>query len=236
MRRRFKKMTNMKVTGFILVFALLSMMTIFANTMQEEKIMLPSPSKEGKISIEEAIVNRRTVRSFKPDPIAVSDLSQFLWAAQGITDTRRGLRSAPSGGALYPLDVYVVIGKKGVKGLAEGVYRYLPESHSIEKLAESDRRGELARAALGQNWMTQAPVIFVITAEYKRINKKYGNRGIRYALIEVGHVGQNIFLQAESLGLGAGIVGAFNDQEVAKVISALPGHEPLSIMPIGYKK
>jgi len=229
-------MTNMKVTAFILGFSFLSIMTLFANTTKGEKIMLPSPSKKGKVSVEEAIENRRTVRSFKPDSIAVSDLSQLLWAAQGITDTSRGLRSAPSGGALYPLDVYAVIGKNGVKGMAEGVYRYHPESHSIEKLAERDRRDELTRAALGQNWMAQAPVIFVITAEYKRINKKYGNRGIRYARIEVGHVGQNIFLQAESLGLGAGIVGAFNDQEVANVIDALTDHEPLSIMPVGFKK
>jgi SagB-type dehydrogenase family enzyme len=160
----------------------------------------------------------------------------LLWAAQGITDEERGFRSAPSGGALYPLNVYVVVGRNGIEGLEEGVFRYLPQRHAIEKTASGDQRSKIARAALRQNWMAQAPAILVITAEYQRITKKYGERGVRYALIEVGHVGQNIFLQAGALGLGAGIVGAFDDDRVAKVIGALPKHEPLLIMPVGYKK
>lgn len=206
------------------------------DAMKREKIVLPEPRYEGKVSVEQAINQRRTVRSFRPDTLTPIQLSQLLWAAQGITDKKRGLRSAPSGGALYPLDVYVVVGRNSVTELGEGIYLYLPNEHALRKLTEGDRRKDVARAALGQDWIAQAPVVLAITAEYRRITGKYGERGVRYAQIEVGHVGQNIFLEAEALGLGAGIVGAFDDRSMAEAIGTLAGHEPLSIMPIGYKK
>ncbi|UCD57034.1 MAG: SagB/ThcOx family dehydrogenase [Candidatus Hydrogenedentota bacterium] len=229
-------MSMMKVLTFLMVIGFFSSAEVLGETMKEEKIMLPEPSHEGKVSVEEAIKGRRTIRSFRPDPLTLSQLSQLLWAAQGITDEKRGFRSAPSGGALYPLDVYAAVGEKGVEGLAEGVYHYLPHRHALQRLKEGDKRGDIARAALGQGWMAQAPVILVITSEYRRITGKYGRRGIRYAQIEVGHVGQNIFLQAGALGLGAGIVGAFDDRETGEVIGASAGHEPLCIMPVGYKR
>lgn len=200
----------------------------------EQEIKLPQPQYEGKVSVERAIKDRRTVRSFKPDALTLGQLSQLLWAAQGITDKGRSYRAAPSGGALYPLDIYAVVGKHGVKELDEGVYLYLPATHSVRKVKEEDQRKRVAEAALWQNWIAEAPVVIVITAEYGRITKKYGERGVRYAHIEVGHVGQNIFLQAEALGLGAGIVGAFDDSSVAGIIGALPRHEPLLIMPVGW--
>jgi len=130
----------------------------------------------------------------------------------------------------------VVVGKQGVEGLKEGVYQYLPETHSISALIQKDLRREIASASLFQMWMASAPVICVVTVEYRRITAKYGDRGVRYALIEAGHAGQNLFIQAEALGLGAGIVGAFNDAEVAKVLGSPPQHEPILIMPVGYKK
>jgi SagB-type dehydrogenase family enzyme len=166
----------------------------------------------------------------------MAQLSQLLWAAQGITDEKRGFRAAPSGGALYPLDLYAVVGEGGVEGIAPGVYRYHPVGHTIELVRKGDCRKDVAAAALSQMWIAQAPVCFVITAEYKRITGRYGERGIRYAQIETGHVGENIMLQAEALGLGAGIVGAFNDASVAAAIKAPKGHEPLIIIPVGYKK
>jgi SagB-type dehydrogenase family enzyme len=205
-------------------------------TMRGGKIMLPKPSHQGKVSVEEAIKGRRTVRSFRSTPLTLPQLSQLLWAAQGITDEREGFRSAPSGGALYPLDVYALVGEKSVEGLTAGSYRYVPREHALDKSAEGDRRSKAARAALDQDWMATAPVILVITAEYERITRKYEERGKRYATIEAGHVGQNIFLQAEALGLGAGIAGAYRDREMATVIGALHGHEPLSVMPVGYEK
>lgn len=203
---------------------------------REGKIMLPTPSYAGKISVEEAIKQRRTIRSFRSSSLTLSQLSQLLWAAQGITDQREGLRSAPSAGALYPLDVYAVVGENCVEGLAGAVYRYRPREHALERSAEGDRRTKVARAALRQSWIAEAPLILVITAEYRRITRKYGERGKGYAKTEAGHVGQNIFLQAEALGLGAGIVGAFDDGEMSRAMGAPTGHEPLSVMPVGYKK
>ena len=199
-------------------------------------IQLPKPSFDGKVSVEKAIKQRRTIRDFRGGTLSLSHLSQLLWAAQGITDSTMGGRAVPSGGALYPLDIYILIGENGVEKIEGGVYHYSPDEHSVSMISKGDRRREISTASLSQMWMAKAPVIFVITAEYKRITGKYGDRGIRYALIEVGHAGQNLFLEAEALGLGAGIVGAFNDPEVSKVAGLPSKHEPILIMPVGYKK
>jgi len=223
-----------KWLGMILCsFCMLGLLGI---KMGHASIPLPKPSLNGKVSVEKAIKERRTIRDFKDRLLSLTHLSQLLWAAQGITDPTIGRRAAPSGGALYPLDIYVLIGENGVEKMEAGVYHYLPKEHSVLPISKGDRRKEIASASLGQMWMAKAPIIFIITAEYKRITGKYGERGIRYALIEVGHVGQNLFLQAEALGLGAGIVGAFNDLEVSKVAGLPSKHEPLLIMPLGYKK
>jgi SagB-type dehydrogenase family enzyme len=199
-------------------------------------ISLPKPSSDGKVSLEKAIKERRTIRDFRERTLSLNHLSQLLWAAQGITDPTTGRRTAPSGGALYPLDLYILIGENGVEKMEAGIYHYLPKEHSISLISKGDCRREISSASLSQMWMAKAPVIFIITAEYKRITGKYGERGVRYALIEVGHVGQNLFLEAEALGLGAGIVGAFNDLEISKVAGLPPKHEPLLIMPVGYKR
>jgi SagB-type dehydrogenase family enzyme len=199
-------------------------------------IRLSSPAYDGKISVERAIKERRTTRAFRPQPLTIAQLSQLFWSAQGITHEASGLRAAPSGGALYPLDIYAVVGDEGVEGLEPGIYRYQPENHSIRLIRKGDKRGEVAGASLWQMWMAKAPIMFIITSEYKRITRKYGKRGIRYAQIEVGHVGQNIFLQSEALGLSAGIVGAFSDGAVAEAIGAPKAHTPLIIMPVGHEK
>jgi SagB-type dehydrogenase family enzyme len=207
------------------------------NTLDKESVMnLSAPMLDGNVSVEKAIKQRRTIRAFLNEPLTLAQLSQILWAAQGITDDRGLKRAAPSGGALYPIDVYVVAGQNGVRGLAPGVYTYDPSGHLLEKIADADARQDVAVAALRQMWMATAPVILVLTAEYRRITIKYGDRGERYAMIEVGHIGQNIFLQCEALGLGAGIVGAFYDNEVARAVSAKKNHEPLIIMPVGWKR
>ena len=154
----------------------------------------------------------------------------------GITDDRGFKRTAPSGGALYPIDLYAVAGTGGVKDLETGTYHYDPNEHSISSILEGDIRVDLARASLSQMWMATAPVNLIITVEYRRISVKYGERGARYALMEAGHIGQNIFLQAEALGLGAGIVGAFHDENVSKILKITREHEPLLIMPVGHKR
>ena len=195
---------------------------------------LPTPKTDGDISLEKTIKERRTIRSFTSEQLTMEQFSQLLWAAQGITDDKGFKRAAASGGALYPMDIYAVVGKDGVEGIKAGIYHYEPNDHSISLMSEGDFKNELAEASLSQKWMAKAPLNLMITAEYSRICGRYGERGVRYAMIEAGHIGQNIFLQAEALGLGAGIVGAFQDERVIKTIKIPSNHEPLLIMPVGY--
>lgn len=194
-------------------------------------ITLPKPTVSGTVSLEEAISRRRSERTFQDHDLTLKDLSQLLWAAQGKTDAG-GFRTAPSAGAQYPLDIYVVVGK--VKGLGKGSYHYDPQDHSLILVHEGELRPGLARACLGQMFMADAPVIIVITAEYERITDRYGERGVRYAHMEVGHVGQNIYLQAQTLGLGTVAVGAFRDRGVSGLLGLPEKHRPLYVMPVGY--
>jgi SagB-type dehydrogenase family enzyme len=200
---------------------------------EEDAVKLPKAVLEGTVSVEKAIKQRRTVRAFADQPLTVEELAQVLWAAQGVTEDRGFKRAAPSGGALYPIDVWAVVGKGGVENLGQGVYRYEPAHHVLSQVLPEDARVGLASASLGQMWIATAPVVLVLTAEYPRITGKYGERGRRYAMIEVGHIGENIFLQCGALGLGAGIVGAFSDKEVARVLKVEKNQEPLIIMPVG---
>ena len=199
-------------------------------------IRLPAPLSKGKVSVEEAIKNRRTIRDFSSQAIKLVDLSQILWAAQGITGEGRLKRAAPSAGALYPLDLYILLGEKGVEGLKSGLYHYLPPQNSLERLKDKDLKAKLAQAALGQMWIAEAPVVIVITAEYRRVTGKYGPRGVRYAHMEAGHVGENIFLQAVALNLAAGIVGAFENSKIIELMGIPADYDPLLIMPVGYRK
>lgn len=202
---------------------------------KEWAMMLPNPYYKGNLSVGEAIKKRRTVRSFSSRPVEKECLSQILYAAQGITEEGGFKRAAPSGGALYPLDVYAVVGEKGVEDLDAGVYHYVSSGHRIELVAGGDKKEQLASASLHQMWMAKPPLNLVITAEYSRICSKYGERGRRYAMIEAGHVGENIFLQVEELGLNAGIVGAFEDMKIIKALGIPNEHEPLLVMPVGYR-
>ncbi len=203
--------------------------------MKRENVMnLKPPILDGNVSLEKAIKQRRTVRSFSNELITKQQFSQIFWAAQGITEDRGFKRAAPSGGALYPADVYAVLGKNCVEGFAAGVYRYKPKDHSVVNISDGDRRRDVAVASLRQMWMASAAVLFVVTVEHARICIKYGDRGIRYALIEIGHIGQNIFLQCQALGLEAGIVGAFDDREMAEVVRTEKNHEPIIVLPVGW--
>ena len=186
------------------------------------------------MSLEETLNTRRTVRSFASTALRMDQLSQLLWAAYGMTDPRGGMKATPSAGALYPLDCYLAAGDDGVYGLEGGIYHYLPSPHALEAVIPGDQRREIASASLSQMWMATAPVMVIITAEYTRITGKYRERGVRYAHMEVGPAGENLFLQCVALGLGAGIVGAFTDDAVADATGLPPGHEPLLIFPIGY--
>jgi len=180
-------------------------------------LSLPKPRFDGGTSVEEALLRRRSVRSYGGTPLTLREVSQLLWAAQGVTD-ERGFRTAPSGGALYPLELYAVVGK--VEGLAPGIYRYKPGEHSLVMVMEGDKRAELCEATLRQTFVKDAPVSLVFSAVYERITKKYGDRGIRYAHMEAGHAAQNVYLQGVALGIDTVVVGAFHDAAVGRVIGA----------------
>ncbi len=194
------------------------------------RVELPPPRHQSDTSVEEALLNRRSVRDYTGEPLTLAEVSQLLWAAQGTTDPK-GFRTVPSAGALYPLEVYLVVGD--VTGLAPGVYRYLPDGHTIVPVAAGDRRAELAKAAVDQEWVEEAAVDLVFTAVPERTTSKYGDRGIRYVHMEVGHAAQNVYLQAGTLGLGVTVIGAFDDDRVHEIVGASPEEEPLYVISVG---
>jgi SagB-type dehydrogenase family enzyme len=197
-------------------------------------VKLPAPAFKGRVSLEETLKARRTVRHFAARGLTLTQVSQILWAAAGVSDIR-GFRTAPSAGATYPLEVYLVAGDRGVENLPPGVYRYLSGPHSLAPVLAGDVRTAVVRVSLHQAWMAEAPIMVVFAAEFRRCTDRYGQRGVMYTHMEVGHAGQNLFLQAEALGLGAGIVGAFEERALTRVLKLPLEHEPLLIMPVGYR-
>lgn len=193
-----------------------------------EEIILPQPQLESNISLEETLNSRRSVRNFSSKELSLDQISQILWAAQGITQESTGFRTSPSAGALYPLEIFLL--------KSDGVFHYIPDGHKIIKLSSDDLRPNLIQGVLFQGFVAEAPVNIIITAVYERTTAKYGNRGIRYVHLEAGHSCQNILLQAVALGLGAVPVGAFDDSYIQDLLDLPQDHIPLYIIPIGYPK
>jgi len=202
---------------------------VTVTSLASNDVLLPPPRRSSAVSVEEALARRRSVRDFSAAHLSLDDAAQLLWAAQGITQSS-GLRTAPSAGALYPLEVYLVAGE--VEALPPGVYRYDPRAHHLAPGVSGDRRRALAAAAYHQTWIADAPGIFVIAAVFRRTTIKYGERGERYVHIEAGHAGENLCLQAAALGLGTTIVGAFSNAEVGRILD-LSEAEPILIIPVG---
>ena len=222
-----------KVECFWIIFCFLALIysDIYAmeKTMTGSKIIeLSSPTLKGSVSVEEAILKRRSIRSFSSKELSLNQISQILWSAQGITDKKDGFRSSPSAGALYPIEVYIA--------KTDGIFHYLPQGHKLEMINQKDVRKELAKASWKQTFIYQAPINVVLCAVYSRITSKYGERGIRYTYIETGHIAENIHLQAVSMGLSSVPVGAFDDDEVQKNLSLSNDCKPIYIIPIGYPK
>jgi SagB-type dehydrogenase family enzyme len=202
-----------------------------------ERILLPLPRLEGDVSLERALANRRSIRDYTREPLRLEEVSQVLWAAYGITETRYGFKTTPSAGATYPLEVYLVAYPEGVLlpdgGFLEpGSYHYDPHSHSITLVKRGDLSRALYEAALEQEWVLEARACIVIAAVYERTTRRYGQRGVRYVHMEVGHAGQNIYLQATALGLATVAIGAFYDEDVKRVVGLGPSEEPLYLMPL----
>jgi len=201
-----------------------------AQQMQRQPIQLPRPRLKSGYSFEKVLGERRSVREYSSEELTLANVSQLLWSAQGVTHPE-GWRTAPSAGAAFPLELYLAAGK--VNGLAQGLYRYRADQHKLIQIGNKDLRDDLAGAAPGQEWMKGSAIIIVIAAVYDRATRKYGQRGIRYAHMEVGHAAQNVYLQAASLNLGTTLVGAFDDKRVKEVLKLPSGEQPLGLMPVG---
>ncbi len=217
----------MKYKFFIMLFFLVNLIN-----MKEQKIIkLPKPENISKISIEEALLKRRSIREYKDEALTIKEVSQILWSAQGITEPKKKFRTAPSAGAIFPLNIYLVVNK--VENIEKGIYKYLPETHEIIQFLNEDKREDIYKACLQQSCIKNGAIIIVITGNFEKIKKRYSERGVRYTYIEVGHCSQNIYLQCVSLNLGTVAVGAFYDEEVKKILKLPDEEEPLYLMPIG---
>ncbi|MCL2389127.1 MAG: SagB/ThcOx family dehydrogenase [Elusimicrobia bacterium] len=205
---------------------------------EQRTYVLPPPQTQGTLSVEAALNNRRSHRNFQNKALSKAQLSQILWSAYGITmplpqaGLRGGLRTTPSAGASFPLEIYVVIGN--VEGVEPGVYRYIPQEHKIVRTLNADVRRELAAASLNQRMVQEAPITVVFTGIIERLTRRYGARSRRYMYMEIGHASQNVYLQAEALGLGTCAIGAFTDARVSAVLALPQEEEPLYLMPVGY--
>lgn len=194
-------------------------------------IPLPAPRYEGSLSLERALKERRSVRRFRPDPLTLEELSQLLWATQGLSQGR--FRTAPSAGATYPLELLAVVGEGGVVGLSAGIYDYQVREHALALRREGEHRPQVSRACLGERFVLAAPTSLVLAALFSRTTGYYGGRGERYVHLEVGHAAQNLHLQAVALGLGSVPVGAFDDGELAVALGLSSGLEPLYLISVG---
>ncbi|HVP12571.1 MAG TPA: SagB/ThcOx family dehydrogenase [Phycisphaerae bacterium] len=223
----------MKLAAFLSFFAALAMVggaqpPAASRSAADDAKALPSPQLAGPMSLEETLVARRSVRQFTGAPLTLDQISQLCWAGQGITEPKRGLRTAPSAGALYPIELYIVT--------ADGVDHYLPDGHKLERHVGGDLRPALKSAANDQESIGQAGTCVVITAVMERTSRKYGERAERFCYVEAGHVGQNILLQATSLNLAGVPMGAFDDDKVAAALKLPKDRRVLYLVAIGHPR
>ncbi|MFX1407720.1 MAG: SagB/ThcOx family dehydrogenase [Promethearchaeota archaeon] len=190
------------------------------------EITLPNPLTKGNKSLEECIYERESIRSFQKSEIEIEKISQILWATQGKKGNKR---TVPSAGATYPLEIYVLVKDKGL-------FHYNLNEHNLELISKDVYCEKLANASWNQNFICEAYINIIICADYSRTTQRYGERGVRYVYMEVGHCAQNVHLEAVALGLASVPIGAFKDKRVKKELNLSENIDPLYIIPIGYKK
>jgi len=196
-------------------------------------IALPEPRFDGGISVEKALKERRSIRSFEEKAVALEDISQLLWASQGITDDK-GHRTAPSAMARYPLEIYLLAGN--ISGLPAGVYHYSPQGHNLTIIAEGNKIDELFNTPIGQvDWRNDAPAIFVITGVFERMNKIPGQDLSRFVYIEAGTAAENLLLEVVSLGLASTYTASFDANKIRTLLELSQGEEPIGVLPVGWK-
>jgi len=223
----------------IFLFGLFISACLLAQNLEIQSILLPNPNVSGDVSIEEVLNARRSVRQYADSSLSINEISQLLWAAYGVTKSyesptslRGGLKTSPSAGALYPLELYLVAWN--IDQLENGIYKYFSEDHSLKLVMSGDKRDELSTAAWDQSWLRDAAGAIVYSAVFSRTTDKYGERGKdRYVCMDVGHSAQNVYLQGVALRIGTCAIGAFNDNKLKELINMPEDETPLYIMPIG---
>ncbi len=223
----------------IFLFGLFISACLLAQNLEIQSILLPNPNVSGDVSIEEVLNARRSVRQYADSSMSINEISQLLWAAYGVTKSyesptslRGGLKTSPSAGALYPLELYLVAWN--IDQLENGIYKYFSEDHSLKLVMSGDKRDELSTAAWDQSWLRDAAGAIVYSAVFSRTTDKYGERGKdRYVCMDVGHSAQNVYLQGVALRIGTCAIGAFNDNKLKELINMPEDETPLYIMPIG---
>ncbi len=219
------KRWTLRVAVLVVSAAMAAAVAELATAPSQPAVSLPPPVLKGSMSLEEALAARRSVRQFTPTPLTTEQIGQLCWAAQGITEPERGLRTAPSAMARYPLELYVVT--------AEGVRHYVPAEHALQTHLEADALATLRSSAGRQRAIAQAPAVFVFATEPSRMGGRFPERARRWIDLEVGHAAQNLLLQAVALGLGAVPVGGFDEAAVAEAIHLPQGQEVCYLVPVG---
>jgi len=229
--KRYFSISNLMLIFGLAILMLLPLCLMDQSILAQEKrtgetVKLPSPRQDSDVSIEKALLERRSIRSYKEEPLTLNELSQILWAAQGITEPKKGLRTAPSARALFLVEVYVLPGN--VTNLSTGAYKYQPQGHDLIKIADGDKKAELFKA-VGQAPIKSAPVVLVFSGLSEKTQRP------AWMYLEAGHAAQNVYLQAVSLKMGGVVMGGFKDVNVRKVLNLSEKEQPLYIMPIGKK-
>jgi SagB-type dehydrogenase family enzyme len=224
----------MKITLSLAMALWFTLMNLTAG-LGAEAIKLPAPAKKGAVSVEEALAGRRSTRKFGNRALELAQISQLLWAADGINHPE-GKRTAPSGRGAYPIDLYLVVGERGVNNLAPGVYRYVVADQALELMAKGEFRPAVVKACNSQVWIGEAPVIVVITGDIMRSEAKNGAQAPLFTHVEAGFIGQNIFLQAGAMNLGAGVAGGLKEKPLAQALKLPESNVPFLVMPVGHKQ
>jgi SagB-type dehydrogenase family enzyme len=205
----------------------------------QAEIELPSPMVEGSMSVEKALISRKTVRSYQEKPLDAKQVGQLLWASNGNMDLVDSTTSAtkkviPSAMRTYPLAVFLLIGKDTVKGLAAGVYAYIPARHTLKPLLMKDKRDDLAQAAFDQEWIRSAPMAIVICGGFDKVKEMTRKLGVNFAVMEAGNSDQNILLQATAMGLGSNTAAGFKASDVREALNLPKELTPLLIVTAGH--
>jgi SagB-type dehydrogenase family enzyme len=212
----------------LVALVLVGPVPLYGQDVEADEVALPAPSTDGQVSLEAAIAGRRSVKEFDATPLTPQELGQLAWAAQGITEPEKGFRAAPSAAAMYPVHLYLVT--------ADGLYRYVPAGHKLEHMPLPDAQAALRGVTADQPSIQQAPLTVIITADFEPLRERFGERADGFVYMEAGHVGQNLQLQARTLGLGSLPVGGFDPARVAEALSLPDNHAPIYTMPIGHPK